>query len=214
MKQSAGGGTNAATSHKEVLNAAPRRYLLSSRTAGRYRDKTPPAISLSTTDYARLIPRRRDRDAHLAVDQTIRAVREYAPTRHLGANACCASPSQHSSALPSGSVFQRHTGATGHILRHGCARRRPWVIRSVPHFATGSRSAVDQRRERSACQHLTQAGMNTGKIREHLFFTAVFRPLLTTQRQWNVTHQIVLLALRAASNGAGGNAGLPTAPVR
>ncbi len=72
-------------------------------------------------------------------------------TDSYSANACCASPSQRSSALPSVTASSSAIQAPRAIYcATGCAASPTRVIRSVPHFATGSRSAVDQRRRRSA----------------------------------------------------------------
>ncbi len=140
-----------ATSRK-ALNAAQDSYLLSSRTAIRYRDKTPLAISFpQQITHLTLHPGGVIETPHLAgrPDDTRRAgIR----TDSYSANACCASPSQRSSALPSVTASSSAIQAPQAIYcATGCAASPTRVIRSVPHFATGSRSAVDQRRRRSAC---------------------------------------------------------------
>ncbi len=177
-----------ATSRK-ALNAAQDSYLLSSRTAIRYRDKTPLAISFpQQITHLTLHPGGVIETPHLAgrPDDTRRAgIR----TDSYSANACCASPSQRSSALPSVTASSSAIQAPWPYCATGCAASPTRVIRSVPI----SRPARDRRSTSGAggrlVQHLTRAGMNTGKIREHLF-TAVFTPHSSCWRLWNVTTRL------------------------
>ncbi len=66
-----------------------------------------------------------------------------------------------------------HTGTLRHILRHRMGRIAHQLMRFVPHFATGSRSAVDQRRRRSVYPASGADGGESLQSKRHFLFTAI-----------------------------------------